>query len=650
MSAFLQNAKRRARIRAGVCAIVFAQITAMAHAASHEAIGTTNGASNNEAQAGHWQTTLALFDDARPAAVPARLPYADDTPPRGGTLRLANYIDATPVVTSYDSLNPFLLRGNAAPAAPILLFETLMQRSLDDVSTQYPLLADRVAIAPDGLSATFHLNPAARFSNGKPVTADDVVWSFECLSRAPTSPFYSGRYALIRAAHALDAQTVRFDFRSAQRRAVLDAGDLYVFSRDWARTPAGGTRSFDQLATVPPIASGPYLIASRASNREIVYRRDPHYWGADLPVRRGMFNFDTVSFRLYSDDSAPLQAFRAGDIDAMFEGSAEQWTRNYSGPGFAAGTLHKQEFAEQGISDAQGLFFNLRRKKFQDPRVREAVGLALDYEWINRNMFFGQYERSQGFFDDSEFAARDAPDADELALLEPLRANLPPEVFGEVPPQPQTTGRDGLRRNLARAEALLDSAGWQYRDGVLRDASGAPFTIELLDDGTGMQRILMVIVRNLRMLGIDARLRIMDQTVINERLKHFDFDMTTLGYRAASVPGGELARRFGSEAAHTPGSENYAGVNSPAVDALIADVQHAHSEHALVTAARALDRVLRCERIMVPEWHITHARVAWNRRIAPPARVPKQYPWMDWVIGWWHAVPQNAPAFAQRQE
>lgn len=219
-----------------------------------------------------------------------------------------------------------------------------------------------------------------------------------------------------------------------------------------------------------------------------------------------------------------------------------------------------------------------------------------------------------------------------------------------MPPQPQTTGRDGLRRNLARAEALLDSAGWQYRDGVLRDASGAPFTIELLDDGTGMQRILMVIVRNLRMLGIDARLRIMDQTVINERLKHFDFDMTTLGYRAASVPGGELARRFGSEAAHTPGSENYAGVNSPAVDALIADVQHAHSEHALVTAARALDRVLRCERIMVPEWHITHARVAWNRRIAPPARVPKQYPWMDWVIGWWHAVPQNAPAFAQRQE
>ncbi|MEK6297924.1 MAG: ABC transporter substrate-binding protein, partial [Paraburkholderia tropica] len=181
MSAFLQNATRRARIRAGVCAIVFAQVTAMAHAASHEAIGTTNGASNNEAQAGHWQTTLALFDDARPAAVPARLPYADDTPPRGGTLRLANYIDATPVVTSYDSLNPFLLRGNAAPAAPILLFETLMQRSLDDVSTQYPLLADRVAIAPDGLSATFHLNPAARFSNGRPVTADDVVWSFECL-------------------------------------------------------------------------------------------------------------------------------------------------------------------------------------------------------------------------------------------------------------------------------------------------------------------------------------------------------------------------------------------------------------------------------------------------------------------------------------
>ncbi|WP_321846425.1 extracellular solute-binding protein [Paraburkholderia bannensis] len=582
-----------------------------------------------------WQNTLALFDDARPDASLQRFAWADSAPQRDGTLRLANYNE----VSTYDSLNPFLLRGNAAPDEVNLMFETLMQRSLDEVGTQYPLLADRVAIAPDGLSATFHLNPAARFSNGAPVTAQDVRYSFEQLTGPATSPLYSSRYALIRSVDVIDTQTVRFTFRAAQRRAVLAAGDLYVFSRDWALTPQGHDLSFDQLATVAPVSSGPYLIGARASNREIVYRRNPQYWGKDLPVRRGMFNFANVSFRLYSDPSAPLQAFRAGDIDAMFEGSAEQWSRNYSGPGFASGTLRKQEFPEHGISDAQGLIFNLRRAKFQDIRVREAIGLALDYEWINRNMFFGQYARSRSFFDDSVFAASGTPGADELALLEPLRASVPPEAFGTLPPQSDTSGQDGLRGNLARAEALLASAGWHYRDGVLRNEAGTPLTVELLDDGTGMQRILMIVVRNLKLLGIDARLRIMDQTVINERLKHFDFDMTTMGYRAASIPGTELERRFGSRAAKTPGSENYTGIASPAVDALIDDVLRAHSEREVIAAARALDRVLLCERIMVPEWHITHARVAWNRRIVPPARVPQQYGWIDWVVGWWHAAP-----------
>ena len=579
-----------------------------------------------------WQTTLSEFGDARPGAALTRFAYADAAPPREGTLTLSNYSE----VSTYDSLNPFLLRGNAAPDLLNLAFETLMQRGLDEVGIQYPLLADRVALAPDGLSATFHLDPAARFSNGDPVTADDVRYAFECLTNPATSPVYSSRYALIRDAVVVDSHTVRFEFRRADRRAALTAGDLYVFSRNWGRSPERGTLRFDQLATVEPLASGPYVIASRASNREIVYRRNPRYWAANLPVRRGMFNFSTIRFRLYNDPYAPLQAFRAGEIDALFEGSAEQWAHNYDGPGFTNGTLYKREFPERGISGAQGLIFNLRRAKFRDVRVREAIGLALDYEWINRNMFYGQYTRSRSYFDDSEFAATGSPGAAELALLEPLRNTVPPAVFGPLPPQPDTSGPHGLRRNLARAEALLASAGWRYRDGVLRDASGAPLTVELLDDGSGMERILMIVVRNLRLLGIDARLRIMDQAVINERLKHFDFDMTTVGYRPASIPGAELARRFGSAAAHTPGSENYAGVASPAVDALIDAVQRAPSESERVAATRALDRVLLGEHIMVPEWHITHARIAWNARIAPPSSVPRQYGWADWVIGWWH--------------
>ncbi|TCW84311.1 ABC transporter substrate-binding protein [Burkholderia sp. SRS-46] len=579
-----------------------------------------------------WQTTLSEFGDARPRAALTRFAYADAAPPREGTLTLANYSE----VSTYDSLNPFLLRGNAAPDLLNLAFETLMQRSLDEVGVQYPLLADRVALAPDGLSATFHLDPAARFSNGDPVTADDVRYAFECLTNPAASPAYSSRYALIRDVVVVDARTVRFAFRRADRRAALTAGDLYVFSRNWGRSPGHATLRFDQLATVEPLASGPYVIASRASNREIVYRRNPRYWAANLPVRRGMFNFSTIRFRLYSDPYAPLQAFRAGEIDAMFEGSAEQWAHNYDGPGFTNRTLYKREFPEHGISGAQGLIFNLRRAKFRDARVREAIGLALDYKWINRNMFYGQYTRSRSYFDDSAFAATGAPGAAELALLEPLRDKVRPAVFGPLPPQPDTSAPHGLRRNLAKAEALLASAGWRYRDGVLRDASGAPLVVELLDDGSGMERILMIVVRNLRLLGIDARLRIMDQAVINERLKHFDFDMTTVGYRPASIPGAELARRFGSAAARTPGSENYAGVASPAVDALIDAVQHAQSETELVAATRALDRVLLSEHIMVPEWHGTHTRIAWNARIAPPSNVPRQYDGADWVIGWWH--------------
>ena len=601
-----------------LCVVASAQ-AAIAHAAA-------------TSPAPRWQTTLSEFGDARPGAALTRFAYADAAPPREGTLTLSNYSE----VSTYDSLNPFLLRGNAAPDLLNLAFETLMQRGLDEVGIQYPLLADRVALAPDGLSATFHLDPAARFSNGDPVTADDVRYAFECLTNPATSPVYSSRYALIRDAVVVDSHTVRFEFRRADRRAALTAGDLYVFSRNWGRSPERGTLRFDQLATVEPLASGPYVIASRASNREIVYRRNPRYWAANLPVRRGMFNFSTIRFRLYNDPYAPLQAFRAGEIDALFEGSAEQWAHNYDGPGFTNGTLYKREFPERGISGAQGLIFNLRRAKFRDVRVREAIGLALDYEWINRNMFYGQYARSRSYFDDSEFAATGSPGAAELALLEPLRNTVPPAVFGPLPPQPDTSGPHGLRRNLARAEALLASAGWRYRDGVLRDASGAPLTVELLDDGSGMERILMIVVRNLRLLGIDARLRIMDQAVINERLKHFDFDMTTVGYRPASIPGAELARRFGSAAAHTPGSENYAGVASPAVDALIDAVQRAPSESERVAATRALDRVLLSEHIMVPEWHITHARIAWNARIAPPSSVPRQYGWADWVIGWWH--------------
>ncbi len=587
------------------------------------------------AQTSSEQTSLAQFGTAQEAAHFARFAYADAAPRRDGSLTLSHYGE----VTSYDSLNPFLLRGSPAPDIRNLMFDTLMQRSWDELASEYPLIAKRVSVAPDGMSASFDIDPDARFSNGDPILADDVKYSFDTLSGPHVSPLISGRYSLIRHAVVLDKRRIRFDFWKPDRSAPLIAGDLYVFSRKWGARSDNTLPPFDQISNVPPIASGPYTILRRDGPRDITYGRNPRYWAANLPSRAGMFNFATVRFKLYQDPYTSLQAFKSGDVDVSLEGSASQWARNYSGRHFSDGTLIKQEFPQHNMSGMQALFFNLRREKFRDIRVRQAIGLALDYDWINRNMFFGQYERTRSYFDDSVFAASGLPSADELALLKPIADRIPAAAFGQMPlalPSPK------LRDNFRRALQLLAQAGWVYRDGFIRNAEGQPLSIELLDDGTGMERILMIVIRNLRMIGIDAHIRIMDQAIINERLKRFDYDMTTLSFPDVSIPGIELQRQLGRAEAMTPGSENYSGVQSPEVDTLIAAVTHAATETQLIAATRALDRVLMSRYYVVPEWHVTHARIAYNRRIEPPVAVPHSYSWVDWLIDYWSAAAPRA--------
>ncbi len=581
--------------------------------------------------------SIAQFGEPRYPAGFTHFDYANPDAPAGGVLNIGNYN----ALQSYDSLNPFLLRGAPAPDILNLMFDTLMQRSWDEPASEYPLIADDVQVQADLTSATFHLNPAARFSNGDHITAADVKYSFDILTSTQASPLFNSQFEVIKSATVLDPSTIRFDFRRPERDAPLIAGDLPVFSPKWGMRPDGTRPPFDQLANVPPIASGPYLIERRSNDKTITYRRNPAYWAADLPSRRGMFRFERVTFQLFLDNFGPLEAFKAGNLDVNVEGSATIWARRYVGEKFRNGEL-KQGIFPNGPPYMQGIVINVRRPMFQDVRVRHALTLAFDYDWMNRMMFYDQYRRSTSYFDPDTFGATGMPGPKELALLEPYRTSLPAAVFGPMLKQPSTLPPNSLRGNLREARDLLAEAGWHYRDGALRDANGTAMTIEVLDDEPGMDRLLLPYMQALNTLGIHTQWREVDSALYQKRLDNFDFDMTTGGYLPIPVPGVELLRRFGSAAASEVGSENYVGVHSKVVDALIQAALSAQTLDDLEAATRALDRVLINAYYMVPEFYAPNARIAYKTTFGWPAIVPKSYHDVDWVVDYWYVKAHGA--------
>ncbi|HDR9800147.1 TPA: ABC transporter substrate-binding protein [Burkholderia cenocepacia] len=585
---------------------------------------------------------IAQYDQPKYPPGFTHFDYADPQAPDTGTLNFENYDEAQ----SYDSLNPFLTRGSPAPDIKNLMFDTLMQRSWDELASEYALIADDVEVAADGLSATFHINPAARFSNGDAITAADVKYSFDTLTSPQASPLYNAQFSIIKRAVVVDSHTIRFEFKHAERDAALIAGDLPVFSPKWGQRADGTRPAFDQIANEPPIASGAYLIEQRRNDKQIAYVRNPHYWAANLPSRRGMFRFARVSFKLYLDQYTALEAFKAGDVDARMEYSSTQWARKYVGKNFSNGMLKKGEFPD-GPAQMQGFLMNLRKPMFQDVRVRHALALAFDFDWMSRMMFYGQYRRTNSFWDASPFAASGMPSAKELALLEPYRSTLPPEVFGPMVKQPSTLPPGSLRANLRQARDLLAQAGWHYRDGALRDANGTPMTIEIIDDQPGMDRLILPYTQALATLGIHAYLHEIDSALYQKRLDNFEYDMTTYIYSPVTIPGAELTRRFGSAAASQPGSENYPGVKSKAVDALIRAALAANTLDDLETATHALDRVLINLYVLVPQYYMPNARIAYKTTLGHPAVVPASYQYEDWIVDYWYGkrpAVQPAPA------
>ncbi|MBV5294955.1 MAG: ABC transporter substrate-binding protein [Curvibacter lanceolatus] len=575
----------------------------------------------------------ALWGQPKYPAGFAHFDYVNPQAPKGGELRLVSNSRAS----TFDKYNPFTLKGSAPAYLSALMFDSLLTGAMDEVGSGYGLLAGDVSVAADGLSATFQLRPEARFHNGDPVLARDVKYSYDMLMGPDTSPAYKTTLEDVAGLDVLDERTVRYRFKKPNRELPLTVGGLPVFSHQW-----GAGKRFSDVVTDIPIGSGPYRIGPVRFGKDISYVRDPQYWARNLNVKRGSDNFDRITVKIYKDNTARLEALKAGEFDLMRFYSAGDWARRVNGKRFDSGELVKREFKHQLPSGFQSFFLNTRRKPLDDIRVRQALGMALDFEWMNRQLFYGSYQRVTGLFGNTACAATGSPGPDELALLEPWRAQLPAAVFGPMAQPPRTDGEQSLRGNLRRAQALLAEAGWQYRDGALRNAQGEPLVLEYLDSSEGKMATFASWGRNLEKLGVKLNFRSVDFALYLQRIQKFDFDLITLAVPGTHTPGQEYADLFGSKAADTEDSGNMAGVKSPAVDALIARMTAAKSEAELHSACRALDRLIMHGHYLIPQYTaVTHRLVFDAWRLQGPATMPPYAPGEEWVIDTWWARPAS---------
>jgi microcin C transport system substrate-binding protein len=566
------------------------------------------------------------FGDVRYPPGFAHFSYVNPQAPKGGSIVLVPPTRQS----NFDKYNPFTLKGSAPPGMLGMVFDTLLVGNMDEPTTAYGLLASDIQVAPDRSWVTFTLNPQARFHNGDPVLAADVKHSFERLTSPQAAPQYRTYFGEVKSATVLSQRQIRFDFQRPNSELPLIVGSLPVFSRQWG-LQTGGHKPLDQMVMDMPIASGPYRIGPVQFGRDVTYVRDPDYWARDLNVRKGLFNFDRITYKIYKDSTAQLEAFKAGEFDYMQSFVAREWARAYTGRAFDRGELVKAELPHGNAGDFQGFQFNLRRDKFKDVRVRQAIALAMDFEWLNRQLFYNAYSRVRGYFVASDFEAKGRPGPEELSLLEPLRAKMPPEVFDQdvpLPPATQLAPDSGhtLRDHLRQARDLLKAAGWTYKDGALRDARGQALTIEFLDSSGSMGRVVTPFAKNLEKLGIQVQYKVTDFALLQKRMDVFDFDVVSNRTVGSEAPGTELLERFGSRSAQVEGSGNVLGLQDAAVDALLDHAVSATTRPQLVTSLRALDRVLRHGHYVVPHWYGAVHRVAWRAAaFERPQALPRYY-------------------------
>ena len=575
------------------------------------------------AHADEWRHGHALIGALKYDTDFVRFDYVNPEAPKSGALVYA-------AVGDFDSLNPFLLKGNAA-AGLGLIYESLMTSSLDEPAAQYGLLAEAIAFPEDFSSATFRLREEAKWHDGTPITAEDVAWSFTTLREHYW--LYRDYYADVGGFEILSQREIRFDFTEANNRELPHImGQLLILPRHYWQESG---RAFDQASLEPPLASGPYRVAEVQAGRSITYERVADYWGADLPINVGQHNFDSIRIEYFRDETISLQAFLAGEYDWRAESTAKNWASGYDSPALQKGDIIKEELFDGQVAGMQAFVFNIRREKFADTRVRRAFDLAFDFEWSNRTLFHGQYVRTRSYFDNSELASRGLPEGRELEILQRFRDSLPAELFTTPYETPVTDGSGNNRENLRRAKALLSEAGWHIRDGALtHETNGAVMEVEFLIVRPTFERVLLPYKRNLERLGISLSLRLVDPVQYGNRVQEFDYDMIVGSFGQSLSPGNEQRDFWGSAAATRPGSRNFIGIADEMVDALIEEIVFAEDREHLVAATRALDRVLLWGHYVVPNWHSSANRIAYWRHLHHPETMP------PFSVGfpsiWWH--------------
>ncbi len=561
---------------------------------------------------------MSIFGDLMYEADFPHFSYVNPDAPKGGHFSQIGpgwILNQSPL--TFDSLNSYILKGNGAMGAE-LTFDTLMARSGDEPDAVYGLVAKTADVADDGNSVVFELRPEARFHDGSPLTAEDAAFSLMLL-KEKGHPLVSLTIREMAEAEALSPHTLKVTFTGNQTRdlALLITG-LPIFSKAYYET-----HDFEETTLEAPLGSGPYKVKDFEQGRYITYERVEDYWARDLNVNVGRWNFDTVRFEFYRDRTAQFEAFKAGEYLLREEFTSKVWATEYNFPAVEDGRVALLTMDDKTPSGAQGWFLNTRRSQFSDPRVREAIGLAFDFEWTNRNHFFNLYQRGGSYFENSIMRASGLPSEGELALLEPYRDRLPARVFEDAIEPPVSDGSGKDRRLLLQASKLLDAAGWTIQDGKRRNADGEILTVEFLNDAPTFERVISAFQANLVQLGIETSIKPVNSAEYQERVKVFDFDVMTRRFSIRATPGVEVRNYWSSEAAETSGSFNLSGIADPVVDALMTKVIEAEDRDDQVLAARALDRVLRAGFYWVPHWYKASHTLAFWDVFARPETAPR---------------------------
>lgn len=590
------------------------------------ALGMAAQASATE-PADEWVTTHALTQRGEPD-YPADYPhfdYVNPDAPTGGRLVLS-------AIGTYDNFNRYAQRGLAATGSTEF-YDSLMTASADEVGAYYPLIAESVRYRPDYSEVIFELNPDARHQDGAPIQADDVAFTFNKFMTQGV-PFVRTQYAPVAAVEVLSERAIRFRFEPGEgsRNLMIGLASLPILPRHYWQD-----RDFSQPLDEPPLGSGPYRVADYAMGQWVEYERLADYWARDLPSRRGTLNFDRIRYDYYRDTTVALEAFKAGEYDLRQENVARQWARAYTGPAFDRGDIITERLEHDIPQAMQAFVFNTQRPMLADRRVRRALNLMLDFEWMNENLFYGQYERTTSYFQNTDYRAQGEPSAAELEILEPFREQLPEAVFGPVWQPNRTNGSGRLRDEFRQALAWLNAAGWELQDGTLRQVeTGQAMAFELLLSSPTFERVGLAMQRNMERLGIDLSIRIIDPSQFTNRLRERDFDLIANGYRAQAYPSVNMRTAWHSD--YLDSTWNTAGVDDPVIDHLIQGIIEHQEDEILLAYGRAFDRVARWNFYVIPHWHLSAFRVAYWDQFGRPETRPTYELGLD---TWWYE-PEKA--------